>query len=103
MVSLVVLVTVLFAVAVALIRSARWRRRLPIIGASALALGLLLLAFFLFGPKDYLVRWPSLSSWLHPFQLVWYSAILCLFGGGILLGSAARRVFGPHRNSPPRT
>ncbi len=94
MVSLVILVTVLFTVAVALICSARWRRRLPMIGASALALGVLIFAFFLFGPKDYLVRWPSLSSWLHPFQLVWYSAILCLFGGAILLGLAARRIFG---------
>ena len=93
MVSIVVFVTILLAVAVASIRSTHWRRRLPIVGVTALALGIMVFAFFVFAPKDYLVRWPSLSSWFHPFQLVWYSGLLCLFGGGILLGSAARRVF----------
>lgn len=91
MTSIVVFVTVLIGIAVASVRSRRWRRRLPIVGGSALALGILVFVFFLFGPKDYLVRWPSLSTWLHPFQLIWYSGALLLFGVGTVLGSAVFR------------
>lgn len=102
MTSILVLATLLLVAAVVLLRSPAWSRRLPLVGAAALVLGILVFVFFAFAPKDYLVRWPSLSAWLHPFQLVWYSGALLLFGVGTLVGSAVKAIFRRRRDHTAR-
>ena len=48
--------------------------------------------FLAYGPKDYLVRYPSLIDLIHPYQIAVYSFVELVVGGGALLGILARAV-----------
>ena len=70
----------------------RFRRPILALGVAALVLGVAGFAFISVGPKDYLVRFPALSSILHPWAIGLCGGLAVILGLGLLLGLMARVV-----------
>ena len=102
MVILAGLLIVLIAIPASL-AAERFLRPLLVLGAAALLLGVAGFAFISVGPKDYLVRFPALSSILHPYVIALLGGLAVIFGLGLLLGLLARVVLRSSSRKPPES
>lgn len=85
-------VTLMVALAAALV-PARHRNLLIGLAVGAFAVALSGVAFLLFGPKDLLSRYPTLTYVLHPYVIGLEIGLSVVIGTGVLLGLVARAVY----------
>ncbi|HKQ59362.1 MAG TPA: hypothetical protein VJY35_15975 [Candidatus Eisenbacteria bacterium] len=91
MITIAAVVLVVATIAAALVPR-RFTAWVMAVGVTGLALCFAGFGFLVWGPRDYLTRWPFLQEVLHPYQIVLYATVAMIVGASAWLGLAARMV-----------